>query len=157
MRKLYEGRLFDVVEEEGYEIVDHPGSVAIVPVDRDGRVVLVRQRRVPAHKHLVELPAGTLEDGEEAEQTARRELEEETGLRGGAWRRIGRFWTTPGFVREEMHLFLATELEEGEQHAEQDEDVELIRWSRDEIEANLSEVEDAKTLAGLLHFLRECR
>jgi len=157
MTTLYEGKLFDVVQEEGYEIVDHPGSVAIVPVDRDGRVVLVRQRRVPARAELVELPAGTLEPGEEPEATARRELREQTGLRGGSWRRLARLWTTPGFVREQMHLYLAEDLDEGESDTEEDEQIELERWTRDEVEARLGEVEDAKTLAGLPLYLRECR
>src|SRR5439155_16321089 len=81
MTTLYEGKLFDVVQEEGYEIVDHPGSVAIVPVDRDGRVVLVRQRRVPAPAGLVGLPAGAPEPGAEPEATARAGRREETGPR----------------------------------------------------------------------------
>jgi ADP-ribose pyrophosphatase len=157
MKKLFEGRLFDVVEEEGYEIVEHPGSVAIVPVDREGRVVLVRQRRVPARAALVELPAGTLEEGEAPEATAKRELREETGLHGGSWRRLASFWTTPGFVREEMHLYLARDLDEGEPETEDDEEIELLRWTREEVEGRLGEIEDAKTLAGLLLYLRECR
>jgi ADP-ribose pyrophosphatase len=156
VRKLFEGRLFDVVEEDGYEIVEHPGSVAIVAVDADGRVVLVQQRRVPAHAALVELPAGTLEDGEEPEATAKRELREETGLHGGSWSRLARFWTTPGFVREEMHLFLALDLDEGDQQTEDDEEIELLRWTRAEVEARLGELTDAKTLAGLLLYLRAC-
>ena len=157
MRKLFEGRLFDVVEEDGYEIVEHPGSVAVVAVDREGRIVLVLQRRVPAHAELVELPAGTLEEGEQPEATARRELREETGLSGGRWRPLARFWTTPGFVREQMHLFLAEELDEGEPETEDDEDIELLRWTPAEVEARLGELEDAKTLAGLLLYLQECR
>ena len=157
MNKLFEGKLFDVVEEDGYEIVDHPGSVAILPVDRAGRIVLVRQNRAAARTSLVELPAGTLEQGEEPATTARRELREETGLHGGSWRRLGRFWTTPGFVREEMHLYLAEELEEGRPELEDDEDIELLRWTREDVTTRLGEIEDAKTLAGLLLYLRECR
>jgi ADP-ribose pyrophosphatase len=157
MKKLFAGKLFDVVEEDGYEIVDHPGSVAILPVDRAGRVVLVRQNRAPVRASLVELPAGTLEQGEEPEITAKRELREETGLHGGSWRQLGRFWTTPGFVREEMHLYLAEELEEGRPELEDDEDIELLRWTREDVETRLGEIEDAKTLAGLLFYLRECR
>jgi ADP-ribose pyrophosphatase len=156
MTTLFEGRLFDVVEEDGYEIVEHPGSVAIVAVDRDGCVVLVRQHRVPAHAALVELPAGTLEDGEDPEASAQRELREETGLHGGSWSRLARFWTTPGFVREEMHLFLARELDEGPADLEDDEEIELLRWTRAEVEARLGELTDAKTLAGLLLYLRAC-
>jgi ADP-ribose pyrophosphatase len=140
--------------ERDVEIVEHPGSVAIVAVDEEDRVVLVRQPREPARKRLIELPAGTLEEGEEPEATARRELEEETGLSGGRWRSLGRFWTSPGFLREDMHLFLADELDQGEPHTEEDEEIELVRWSRAEVERRLSEIEDAKTLAGLLLYLR---
>src|SRR4051795_1180268 len=75
------------------EIVEHPGAVAIVAVDADDRVVLVRQLREPARKHLLELPAGGLEEGEEPLGTAKRELREETGLNGGEWRHAASFWT----------------------------------------------------------------
>src|SRR5436853_4442242 len=111
MTTVYEGKLFDVVEEEGYEIVDHPGSVAIVPVDRDGRVVLVRQRRVPARAELVQLPAGTQEPGEEPGATAGRERRGGSRLRGGAGRRPRRFWATPGFVGEPRRRYLADDVD----------------------------------------------
>ena len=101
-RRGYDGKLFDVVIEEWdgreREIVDHPGSTAIVAV-HDGAVVLVRQLREPARKQLLELPAGTLEDGEEPLASAQRELAEEVGLHGGRWRLLGGFWTSPGFLR----------------------------------------------------------
>src|SRR6266516_7003271 len=86
-RTVYDGKLFDVTlerwGEHEREIVEHPGAVAIVAVDREGMVNLVRQRREAARKQLLELPAGTLEEGEAPIESARRELEEETGLRGG--------------------------------------------------------------------------
>ena len=157
-RTAWEGRLFDVVLEQWgeheREIVRHPGAVAIVAVDRDDRVVLVRQRREAARSLLLELPAGTREEGEEALATARRELAEETGLRGGRWRELARFWTSPGFVREEMAVFLAEGAEEGEAALEDDEDVELERIAVADVPARLDEIEDAKTLAGLLLLLR---
>ncbi len=128
--KEFEGKLFDVEVVSGSEIVRHPGSVAIVAVDDEGRVVLVRQLRVAAGKELVELPAGTLEPGEDPDATARRELAEETGLRGGSWERLGRFWTSPGFVDEEMRLYLAEGCEQGEPETEDDEQIELVRWTR---------------------------
>ena len=93
--------------ENEREIVEHPGSVAIVAVDAQDRVILVRQLREPARKELLELPAGGLEPGEEPLACARRELREETGLHGGDWREAAAFWTTPGFCNEHMHLFLA--------------------------------------------------
>jgi ADP-ribose diphosphatase len=159
VRTMYDGKLIDVtVERWGdheKEIVEHPGAVAIVAVDGDGYVTLVRQRREPARKALVELPAGTLEAGEEPVETARRELAEETGLHGGSWREVQTFWTTPGFCRERMHLYFAEGVEAGDPSPEEDENVELVRWPVAEVERHLDEIEDAKTLVGLLLFLRE--
>jgi ADP-ribose pyrophosphatase len=158
-RTVYDGKLLDVTVEgwgdHEKEIVEHPGAVAVVAVDREGLVTLVRQRREPARKFLVELPAGTLEEGEEPAETARRELAEETGLHGGDWREVRTFWTTPGFCREQMHLFFAEGVEQGDASPEEDEDFELVRWPVAEIERHLDEIEDAKTLVGLLLFLRE--
>jgi ADP-ribose pyrophosphatase len=136
------------------EIVEHPGAVAILAVDAEQRVWLVRQLREPARKQLVELPAGTREPGEEPLATAKRELREECGLTGGEWRELAAFWTTPGFCREFMHLYLAEGVEAGEAEPDGDEDLTIVRWHVDELESKLSEVEDAKTLAGLLLFLR---
>ena len=158
-RTVYDGKLFDVVLERWgdheREIVEHPGAVAIVAVDDDGMVALVRQRREAARKELLELPAGTLEKGEQPLASAKRELEEETGLTGGTWRELAAFYTTPGFCRERMYLFLAEGVQHGEASPEEDEQLELVRWRGDEIEGRLAEIEDAKTLAGLLLYLRE--
>ena len=157
-RTVYDGKLFDVVVERWgeheREIVEHPGSTAIVAIDGDESVVLVRQTREAARKPLLELPAGTLEPGEQPLETAKRELEEEVGLRGGRWRQLGAFYTTPGFCRERMHVFLAEDLEDGEPSPDDDEEVEVLRWRVEEIEARLPELEDAKTIAGLLLYLR---
>jgi ADP-ribose pyrophosphatase len=157
-RTVYDGNLFDVTlerwGEHEREIVEHPGSVAIVAIDARNQVVLVRQLREAARRALVELPAGGLEEGEDPLAAARRELREETGLDGGAWRELTTFYTTPGFCRERMHLFLAEGVEDGEAAPMDDEQLELVRWPVAEIEARLGEVEDAKTLAGLLLYLR---
>jgi ADP-ribose pyrophosphatase len=156
-RRVFDGNLFDVVIEDWdgrkREIVEHPGSTAIVAVDRDSCVTLVRQLREPARKRLLELPAGTLEEGEEPLVSAQRELEEEVGLRGGRWSELAAFYTTPGFCRERMHVFLAEDVERGEAHPEEDEDLEVVRWPASEIENRLGELEDAKTIAGLLLYL----
>jgi len=156
-RTVYDGKLISVtVERWGdheREIVEHPGAVAIVAVDRDGCVTLVRQLREATRSRLLELPAGGREEGEQPLETARRELREETGLTGGEWRELAAFWTTPGFCRERMWLFVAEDVEPGEAAPDADEDVELVRWRVDEIAERLGEIEDAKSLAGLLLFL----
>ncbi len=158
-RRVYEGRLLSLtVERWGEnerEIVEHPGAVAIVAVDAEGCVALVRQLREATRAYLLELPAGTAEPGEEPLETAQRELKEECGLSGGTWRELAAFWTTPGFCRERMHLFAAEGVERGEAAPEPDEELELVRWPVSEIESRLHEIEDAKTLAGLLLYLRQ--
>jgi ADP-ribose pyrophosphatase len=155
---VWRGRLLGVtVERWGEherEIVEHPGAVAIVAVDDEGYVTLVRQLREATRKRLLELPAGTAEPGEEPLATAQRELKEECGLSGGEWRELAVFWTTPGFCRERMHLFTAEGVEQGKAAPAEDEELELVRWRVAEIGERLDEIEDAKTLAGLLLYLR---
>jgi ADP-ribose pyrophosphatase len=155
---VWRGRLLGVtVEQWGgneREIVEHPGAVAMVAVDGEGYVWLVRQLREATRQRLLELPAGTAEPGEEPLETAQRELQEECGLTGGEWRELAAFWTTPGFCRERMHLFAVEGVIRGEAAPAADEDLELVRWPVAEIGERLSEIEDAKTLVGLLLYLR---
>ena len=159
VRTVYRGQVFDVTMERWgsreREIVEHPGAVAIVAVDGEGLVTLVRQLREATGGELLEIPAGTMEPGESPLQTARRELAEETGLTGGEWREATAFWTTPGFTRERMTVFFAEGVEQGEAIPEEDEAFELVRWPVAEIESRLGEIDDAKTLAGLLLYVRE--
>ena len=115
------------------EIVDHPGAVAIVPLDGTD-LLLVRQFRSAAQRVLLEIPAGTLDrrtDGtiEPPEEAAPRELAEETGYEAGTWRRVGHFWTAPGFASEAMTLYLATDLRPVRDYGgpEEDEHLQLIR------------------------------
>lgn len=156
-RRVYEGALIGLtVEQWGdheREIVEHPGAVAIVAVDDEGYVALVRQLREPTRQRLLELPAGTAEPGEDPLTTAQRELREECGLSGGEWRELAAFWTTPGFCRERMHVFAAERVERGEAAPADDEDLELVRWPVSEIADRLHEIEDAKSIAGLLLYL----
>ena len=160
-RTLFSGHIIDLtVEQWGpneREIIGHPGAVAVVPVDRDGNVVLVRQLREATRRWLLELPAGGLKPGEEPLGCGRRELAEETGLVGGAWTHATTFWTTPGFCRELMWLYYAEGVEPGQRWTEpdQDEELEVVRWPLAEVATRLGEIEDLKTLAGLLLFLHD--
>jgi ADP-ribose pyrophosphatase len=151
---LYEGPLFDVERRDGKDVVVHGAAVAIVAVDREQRVTLVRQERVAAGGKLLELPAGGVEDGESPLETAKRELAEETGLHGGAWVELAAFFATPGYCDEKIFLYLATELEQGEASPEGSEDIELVRLPLAEVPSLLPELDDAKTLVGLLLLLR---
>ena len=94
------------------DVVGHPGAVSVLALDDDGRILFVRQWRIPAGRAMLEIPAGTLDvhEGitEDPDGAARRELEEETGHRATTWRRLASFWTAPGFASELMHLYLAT-------------------------------------------------
>lgn len=146
-------------------IVGHPGAVAILALDAEDRVLLVRQFRLAAGAVLLEIPAGTLDRDpasgsvEDPALAAPRELEEETGTRAGRWQRLASFWTAPGFATELMHLYLATDL--APVHADrlgpdEDERLELVRlpW-REAVElVERGGIRDAKSIAGLLWLAR---
>jgi len=160
---LFVGSRFRVVRatqrlEDGSElakeIVRHPGSVTILPLLDDGRVCLIRNRRLTVNKTLLEVPAGTLDPGEEPAQTARRELAEETGYRAAHWELLLRLYPSPGVLDELMHVYVATGLSAGPTDLDHGEQIqnELVTW--DEALALLAEgqIEDAKTVATLLYY-----
>src|ERR1043166_7151038 len=132
-KKVFAGRVFDVTVDtvrEGdatyiREVVHHPGSAVILPAFEDGTIALVRQYRHPAVKYLLELPAGTLNDGERPELGAARELEEELGLIAGNLEKLAEFFVSPGFCEEKMWLYLARDLKETAQRLEEDELIEV--------------------------------
>lgn len=138
-----------------YKVFEHPGSVVVAPL-RDGKVALVRQLRPAVDAWLWELPAGTLEPGEEPVEAARRELEEETGLSARRLEVVASFFPAPGYSSEKMHLIIAHDLAEADRHPEEGELIGEIRWFSIEELASMAEsgqLMDAKTLAALL-FLR---
>ncbi|HEY6806853.1 MAG TPA: NUDIX hydrolase [Pyrinomonadaceae bacterium] len=156
----FEGKVFDVSADtiqEGdlvykREVVRHPGSAVIVPVFADETVALVKQYRHPAVRYLLEVPAGTLSEGERPELGAARELEEELGVVAGKLEKLAEFFVSPGFLEEKMWLYLATELTETKQKLDDDEVIEVVRIPFSQALEMISdgEIEDAKTIIGLL-------
>jgi ADP-ribose pyrophosphatase len=145
--------------EHTRDIVDHPGAIAVVAIDDGDRVLMVRQWRTAVGTALLELPAGTLDrlEGGEKESpdvAAPRELGEETGMTAASWRKLGVFWTAPGFSTEEMHLYLAEGLSDLEGYAGPDADerldVERVPFAEAVRMALGGEIRDAKSLVGIL-------
>ncbi len=134
------------------EIVHHPGGAAVVALDAENRVCLLRQYRHAAGGWLWELPAGKLDNGEAPLLCAQRELEEEAGMRAGDWQSIGRIISSPGVFTEVIHLFLAHALSAVPTRMEEHEVIEVhwLPWGEALHMAQAGEIEDAKTLAGLL-------
>jgi ADP-ribose pyrophosphatase len=158
-RNIYSGRLLTFYEDDvrladgtraQREVVAHPGAVAIVAIDGDSRVVLVRQWRHAVGRALWELPAGTRDADEEPARTAERELAEETGLRASRIVPLATAPLTPGYSTEVMHFFLATGLTEGPTDRDVDERMDVEHFDRDGIATLVREGQvDVKTLAGL--------
>lgn len=164
-RLVYDGRIFDVTvdrvrlphgREADLEIVRHEGSVVLVPVRDDGRILLVRQYRYAADRLLWELPAGSLESGEDPDLAAARECHEELGLVAGRLERLLTLYPTPGFCTETMTYYRATALREPrpddpEAHQDEDESIEVGAFTPDEIRAMIArgEIADLKTVAGM--------
>lgn len=139
------------------EGVEHGPSTAIVPVLDDGRVLLIRQFRYAVRGYILEIPAGVLEEGEDPEGCARRELEEETGYIPGEMRNLGGFMLAPGYCDEVIHIFLATNLVPGTQALERSEVIDLAPYPREEVERMIRDgtITDAKTVIGILLAPRE--
>jgi len=164
-RRVYTGKVLsldlDEVEEPGgvrttREVVRHSGSVAVLAIQDDGRIVLVRQYRYPVDDALWELPAGRLDAGESPEQAAQRELQEEIGQKAGSLSRLAFFFTTPGFCDESMHVFRATGLAPSKVKGDEDERIEVQAFALTELEGMIDrgEVREGKTLVTLLLELR---
>lgn len=134
------------------EVVHHPGGVCVAAVDENEMVTMVRQFRYPLARHLLELPAGKLEKGEEPLPAAKRELSEETGLEAENWVDLGFIYTSAGFSTERLYLYLATGLTQGQAHPDPNEflDVEKVPLSELLKMADNGLVHDAKTVAGIL-------
>jgi ADP-ribose pyrophosphatase len=146
-------------ESASCQYVVHPGSVAILPLVDDDHLCLIRSRRLTVGQTLVELPAGTREPGENPLDTARRELEEETGYRAAKWEELLQFYASPGILSERMHIYVASGLTPGEPRREANEEIENLVLSWDEALAMLDrgEIVDGKTIVALLTYERRRR
>ena len=161
----YRSSIFWVTEEhavdpDGFEIrraiVHHPGSAVMMPIDQRGRILLVRQYRLPVRGYLWELPAGRMDEGETPLKACKRELMEETGYRARSWKKLLSFWVSPGFVAEKMNLYVATDLIKGDASPMEDERIEIGWFKPAEIDKWIrsGKLQDAKTIIGFLAWSR---
>jgi len=164
-KRPYRGRVVDLRvdrirlsngHETELEIIQHPGAAAVVALDAEGRVLLVRQYRYATGEWLLEVPAGKLDAGEKPEGCARRELAEETGQAADRLEELGWIWTTPGFTDERIWLYLARDLVAAEQALEPDELLSVERMPLDQAveQASTGEIRDSKSVAALLRAAR---
>jgi ADP-ribose pyrophosphatase len=160
-QQIFEGKIFNLNLRQAKlrngqmvrrEVVVNKGAVVIVPLTANHEVRLLRQYRAAAEKWIIELPAGGLEPGEDPDLAAPRELLEETGDQAATWQKLHGFYSAPGILTEFLHLYLATNLTPGPNHAEFDEHIEIITVPWAEVIAMIRrhEIEDAKTMAGLM-------
>ena len=162
---VYEGAVFgvrrdEVIEPSGVratrEVVTHPGSVVVLPVLPDGRILLIQQYRHATRQYLWELVAGRIDAGETPRQAAARELIEETGYRATKFCIFLDIFPTPGFLEERMFILLAEGLTEGEAQPEEDEKIVSRPYNRKQLEEMIrnGKLRDAKSIAGILYYLR---
>ena len=162
---IYEGPVFgirrdEVIEPSGVrttrEVITHPGSVVVLPVLPDGRILLIQQYRHATRQYLWELVAGRMDPGETPKVAAARELIEETGFRAKGFRVFLDVFPTPGFLEERMFILLADGLTAGEAEPEEDEKIISRAYNRKQLEGMIrgGELRDAKSIAGILFYFR---
>ena len=162
---VYEGRILDLRVDTvrlpsgrltTREIAEHSDSVCMVPLDNQGKVLLVRQYRKSVESNLLEVPAGGIDENEAPEAAALRELQEEVGYTARKIVRLAGFWVSPGWCTEFMYAYLATELSPAQLEADIDEDIAVIRVPlADTLDLiTRGEIQDAKSVASLLLAMR---
>jgi len=163
---VYHGKLFDVHVttlrmpngiETRRETLLHPGAVCAIPVDADGRIHFVTQYRHAAGRRLLELPAGTLEPGEDPAETVVRELQEEIGMHPGRVDPLGGFYVAPGYTSEYIWLYVCRDLVPSNLDGDEDEDIAIHTLTLAEALAAIGDgrICDAKSVVGVLQWARE--
>jgi ADP-ribose pyrophosphatase len=144
-------------KEANWELITHPGAAAVIPVDSDGNIIMVRQYRNAADDYVLEIPAGGVEENEDPSICAKRELEEETGYKSDNIEFLLKFYSSIGITDEMISVYVATDLEESVQNLDEDEYVTIEKYSLDELTSMIysGEITDGKTISGLLAY--ECR
>jgi ADP-ribose pyrophosphatase len=157
---VYQGKAFDVLREQVQlpdgkntllDIVVHPGAVTLIPIDSQGNIYFVRQYRHAVGKELLELPAGTLNEGESPQDCALREVREETGMSAATLKLIGEFFLAPGYSTEQMYIYLATDLHPDPLPGDEDEFITVKTITMSKVPEMISQgvIQDAKSLAAL--------
>lgn len=165
---LFSGKVFDLkVDEIQYdttgntgrrEVAIHPGGAVVVAVTDENKIVVVKQFRYPFKESVLELPAGKLDDNEDPQICATRELTEETGYTAGKVTKLGHIYTTPGFCNEILHIYLAENLTPGDHNREEGEEgMEVFEFTIDEIKEKIAngELVDAKSISGIMMYLNQ--
>lgn len=163
-KMVYEGKVFgvrrdEVREPDGLratrEVITHPGSVVVLPVLEDGRIVMIRQYRHATRQYLWELVAGRIDEGERVKEAAARELREETGYVAKRYSEFLDVFPTPGFLEERMHILLAEGLTEGKAQPEEDEKIISRPYRVGKLKQMMrtGKLRDAKSIAGILYYL----
>jgi ADP-ribose pyrophosphatase len=134
------------------EVIEHPGAVAVIALTEQGELLMVRQYRHATGEILLEIPAGKRDPGEDPLSCARRELEEETGCRARQWKTLFSYFSTPGFSDELLYIIMATGLEQGVAHADDEEFIEVVTVPVAEALRMVyqGEIRDAKSIIGIL-------
>ena len=159
-RILHQGRSFSFVQENvtlengitvDLDVVRHPGAAAIVPFIKNDELVMLKQYRHAIGQHIWEVPAGTLDSGEDPLECAKREIIEETGYSGRQWEKLGEITPVPGYSDERIHIFVATDLTPDQQRLDEDEvlDVHHVSFEKALRMIETGQIQDSKTISAL--------
>ena len=160
---VFEGRVFRLVRKivklpngktSTRDLIVHPGAAAMIPIDAEGRILMVRQFRKAAGKEMIELPAGTLDPGESVRACVQRELQEEIGFKAKKLRRLISYYPAAGYTTEVIHIFVAKDLVPSQQDADSDEFLEVVPMRLEKILDGIrrGKINDSKTIIGILYY-----